>query len=448
MRRQSNNLPKFGQTGTDLLLNAHIVNAEQAIIGGLLIDADAWDKIADIITDKDFSDPRHQIIFKKISGLIKENKNYDVVTVSESLIATKSTGKNDNELRENLSYLAMLAQSVPSAVNIAGYAHLLRENAMRRGLVQAATYIIDNVRANPSAEIALLLDAAEQKILAINDEHSRKKEGFVSIAELGETLYEVIEERSKSDSKITGLATGYSFFDENTSGLQKGDLVIVAGRPGMGKTSFAMNIAEHVAIKEGKACAIFSLEMPSNQIAMRMYASFAKVNQMNMKTGKLTEAEWAKLTKALKSMQAAQIYIDDSSILTATEVRSRVRRLKRSHPDLALVVVDYLQLMRGHSESENRATEISGISMALKGLAKEMNVCIIALSQLNRQIESRKGSKPQLSDLRESGSLEQDADLQYAHLAVDQCRFDQILVGYLIGVSWYKFKIMVKCFDD
>ncbi len=388
----------------------HSIEAEQAVIGGLLLDNEAWDKVSDIVTENDFYSQSNRTLFRAVSGLAESGSPCDAVTVAERLKGERKDGAasaDDN----TLSYLADLVNETPSAANIVAYARIVHENAVRRQLLKVAAGIIEDAR-SMAGDSAELIDRAEQNIFRITDDRSRKMADFRPLQALGQEVFEQVEKRSKSPGLITGVATGFREFDEKTNGLQAGDLVIIAGRPSMGKTSFALNIAEHAAARaKCGAVAIFSMEMPAHQIATRFYSSLGRINQMHLRTGNLSDEEWARLTECYKSFSEVRIYVDDSPSLTPTEVRARVRRLRREHRDLALVVVDYLQLMRSHASVENRAVEISEISRSLKALAKEVNLPVVALSQLNRNIESRPERRPQMSDLRESGALEQDADL-------------------------------------
>ena len=382
----------------------HSTEAEQAVIGGLLLDPDAFDKVADVLNEKDFYEKRNKDLFKAIYELNHRGEPCDFITVSNFL----KSSKNLNET--TFSYLTSLVKETPSAARIKTYADIVREHAAKRRLISVATELIELAYNKSDQSSQELLNKAEQLILNVSDE-TQKTTDLRSIAELSSVVYEQIQERSKSDQLITGVPTGFAVIDEKTSGLQKGDLIIIAGRPSMGKTSLALNIAEHVAIERQQGTvAIFSMEMPAEQIVSRLFSSVAKINQMHMRNGRLNDGEWANLIKWLGIFKKASLYIDDSSALTPVDVCARVRRLKRDHPDLALVIVDYLQLMHMDRTIENRAVEISGISRALKSLAREVNVPVIALSQLNRNIESRR-TKPQMSDLRESGAIEQDADL-------------------------------------
>ena len=385
----------------------HSLEAEQAVIGGLLLDNEAWDKVSDVLSEEDFYSRRNRTLFRVVSGLAEAGRPCDVVTVADRLKGDKQSGGDDT-----LAYLSNLAGDTPGSANIAAYAHIVHENAMRRRLIKEATAIIEEVFASQDESSGELLDRAEQRVFRLADRGARKAADFQSLQQLGKLVYEQVDERRKSPGAITGVATGFTEFDEKTSGLQSGDLVIVAGRPSMGKTSFALNVAEHAAVSQKcGTVAIFSMEMPAHQIATRLYSSLGQIDQMHLRTGNLADEEWARLTDWFARFSEVGIYVDDSPSLTPTEVRARVRRLHREHSDLALVVVDYLQLMRAHNSVENRAVEISEISRALKALAKEVDLPVVALSQLNRNIESRPEKKPQMSDLRESGALEQDADL-------------------------------------
>ena len=382
----------------------HSTEAEQAVIGGLLLDPEAFDKIADVLEKNDFYEKRNQDLFNAIYELNHRGEPCDFITVSNFL----KNSKNPNE--NTLSYLTSLVKETPSAARIKTYADIVREHSAKRRLISVATKLIELAYARSDQSSQELLNKAEQLILNVSDE-TQKTTDLRSIAELSNIVYEQIKKREKSDELITGVPTGFKTIDEQTSGLQKGDLIIIAGRPSMGKTSLALNIAEHVAIeKQQGTVAVFSMEMPAEQIISRLFSSSAKINQMHMRSGKLTDTEWASLVRKLGIFKKASLYIDDSSALTPIDVCARVRRLKRDQPDLALVIVDYLQLMHLDRTIENRAVEISGISRALKSLAREVNVPVVALSQLNRNIESRR-TKPQMSDLRESGAIEQDADL-------------------------------------
>ncbi len=383
----------------------HSIEAEQAVIGGLLLDSVAWERIAGILTKQDFYVANHGLLFEAIEKLIENNRPCDVITVAESL-----KGKIPGDEAQFMLDLATLAKDTPSAANISAYAQIVHRDSMRRKLLGVATKIIEDAYNPPVDGGENLVDVAEQQIFNLN-EHGRKTVDFQTLNELSRLVHEQTVKRSQQGGEIVGLATGFPAIDEQTNGLQQGDLIIIAGRPSMGKTSLALNIAEHVALKEEKPVAIFSLEMPANQIVTRFFSSYGRINQGRIRTGNLNDDEWARMTQTHKDFWDKPLYIDDSSALTPLDVRARVRRLKREVNDMALVVIDYLQLMTTEGNTENRAVEISKISRALKALAKEVNVPVIALSQLNRNPETRQNQKPQLSDLRESGAIEQDADL-------------------------------------
>ena len=385
----------------------HSIEAEQSVLGGLLLDNSAWDRITDLLTEEDFYRFDHKLIWQHISRLIGLARPADVVTVNESL---SSAGKVEET--GGLAYLNALAHNTPSAANIRRYAEIVRERAMLRKLVSVADEIAAGALNPQGKEARQLLDEAESKVFQIAQEGARGSAGFQSIQPLLTQVVERIDElyHREGDSDVTGVPTGFSDLDRMTSGLQQGDLVIVAGRPSMGKTSFSMNIGEHVAIEQGLPVAVFSMEMGAVQLAQRMVGSVGLLDQHRMRTGKLTESDWPRLTHAVQQVQQAQIYIDESPALSAVEVRARARRLARQCGQLGMIIIDYLQLMSG-SGGENRATEISEISRSLKGLAKELNCPLIALSQLNRSLEQRPNKRPVMSDLRESGAIEQDADV-------------------------------------
>ena len=390
-----------------LRIPPHSVEAEQSVLGGLLLDNQAWDRIADVLAEDDFYRHDHRLIWSHIARLISLSRPADVITVNESLA---SSGKSEDI--GGLSYLNALAHNTPSAANIRRYAEIVRERSMLRKLVTIA----DDISAaafNPQGkEARQLLDEAESRVFKIAQEGSRGAAGFQEIQPLLTQVVEKIDElyHRESDSDVTGVPTGFADLDKMTSGLQPGDLVIVAGRPSMGKTSFSMNIGEHVAIEQGLPVAVFSMEMGAVQLAMRMLGSVGMLDQHRMRTGKLLADDWPRVTHAVQLMQDAQVYIDETPALTAMELRARTRRLARQCGQLGLIIIDYIQLMSG-SGGENRATEISEISRSLKGLAKELNCPLIALSQLNRSLEQRPNKRPVMSDLRESGAIEQDADL-------------------------------------
>ena len=386
----------------------HSIEAEQSVLGGLLLDNAAWERVSDTLREEDFYRHDHRLIWHHIARLIELSRPADVITVHESLT---SAGKAEEV--GGLAYINALAHNTPSAANIRRYAEIVNERATLRRLVSIADEISANALNPQGKEAKQLLDEAEAKVLQISQEGQRGLAGFQQIQPLLSQVVERIDElyHREGDSDVTGVPTGFSDLDKMTSGLQPGDLVIVAGRPSMGKTSFSMNIGEHVAIEQGLPVAVFSMEMGAVQLAMRMLGSVGMLDQHRMRTGKLTNEDWPRVTHAVSKMQDALVFIDETPALTAMEVRSRARRLHRECGQLGLIIIDYIQLMSGGSGSENRATEISEISRSLKGLAKELGCPLIALSQLNRSLEQRPNKRPVMSDLRESGAIEQDADV-------------------------------------
>lgn len=390
-------------------LPPHSMEAEQSVLGGLMLDNHAWDKVADIIIEHDFYRQDHQLIYQHICQLIEQNKPADVITVAESL-------ERAAQLQQvgGLPYIGAIAQNTPSAANIRRYAEIVRERSIMRKLAQVSTQITDSAY-NPAGRTAAdLLDEAESKIFEIAEQSAHGKQGFTDIQPLLKQVVERIEMLYNRDnpSDITGVPSGFADLDQKTSGFQPGDLVIVAGRPSMGKTAFALNVGEYVALETNKPVAVFSMEMGGAQLAMRMLGSIGRLDQHKVRTGQLDDDDWPRLTHALGRLHDAPIFIDESAALNALEVRARARRLYRQHDGLGLIIIDYLQLMSSSSpNSENRASEISEISRSLKALAKELQVPVIALSQLNRGLEQRPNKRPIMSDLRESGAIEQDADV-------------------------------------
>jgi replicative DNA helicase len=393
-----------------LKIPPHSVEAEQSVIGGLLIENEALDKVADILSAKDFYRHDHKTIFEHISRLIELNRPADIVTVAESL-------ENKAELSGvgGIAYLGALAQSTPTAANIRRYAEIVHERAVMRQLVVVGSGIAESAYAPNGRDAQQLLDEAEAKIFQIAEGGKRSTEGFLDIKQLLPQVADRIDQLYSRDnqSDVTGVATGFSDLDEMTSGLQGGDLIIVAGRPSMGKTAFSINIAENVALDTKLPVAIFSMEMGATQLATRMIGSVGRLDQHRMRNGRLEDEDWEKLTTALGKLNEAPIFIDEGAGLTSFDVRARARRLHRQCGKLGLIVIDYIQLMSGAAgrQSENRATEISEISRSLKSLAKELDCPVIALSQLNRSLENRPDKRPVMSDLRESGAIEQDADV-------------------------------------
>jgi len=386
----------------------HSVEAEQSVLGALLIDNQAFDRIADLVGADDFYRDDHRRIWRHIVKLIEAGKPADVVTVGESIEASE-----DKDRVGGVAYLGLLAQNTPSALNIRRYAELVRERAVQRRLAQVATEIAESALNPAGKDVGQILDEAESRIMEVGESGSRGRQGFEEVQTVLARVFERIDHlyHREDKSEVTGIPTGFLDLDEKTAGLQPGDLVIVAGRPSMGKTAFALNIAEHVAVDNGLPVAIFSMEMSATQLAMRMLGSIAEVDQHKMRTGRLADEEWGKLSAAMERLHAAPIFIDETAALNALELRARARRMRRSCGRLGLVVVDYLQLMSAAREGENRATEISEISRSLKALAKELEVPVVALSQLSRAVEQRNDRRPMMSDLRESGAIEQDADV-------------------------------------
>ncbi|MDD4912251.1 MAG: replicative DNA helicase [Sideroxydans sp.] len=401
-------------------LPPHSVEAEQSVLGGILLDTNAWDKISDLLQEPDFYRNDHRMIWHHIGRLLEHAKPVDVITLAESL---QSAG--ELEKVGGLVYLGALAQNVPSSANIRRYAEIVRERAIMRQLVTVGSDIATSAYNPGGRDAGQLLDEAESKVFEISEKGERGRQGFTAIPPLLTQVVERIESlySRENTSEVTGIATGFTDLDRMTSGLQPGDLVIVAGRPSMGKTAFSINIAENVALDSGRAVAIFSMEMGGTQLAMRMIGSVGRLNQHTLRTGQLEDDDWSRMTHALGQLNDAKIFIDETAGLNALELRSRARRLERQNrtsnaqgietPGLGLIVIDYIQLMSSPAgrNSENRATEISEISRSLKSLAKELQVPVIALSQLNRSLEQRPNKRPVMSDLRESGAIEQDADL-------------------------------------
>jgi len=386
----------------------HSIEAEQSVLGGLLLDNAAWDRIADFINEHDFYRYDHRLIFHNIGKLISQAKPADVITVFEQL---QAAGKAEEV--GGLAYLNALAQNTPSAANIRRYAEIVRDRGVLRQLVTIADEISAGAFNPQGRDVRQLLDEAESKVFAIAEEGSRGQKGFLEIQPLLTQVVERIDELYHRDnqSDITGVPTGFVDLDRMTSGMQGGDLIIVAGRPSMGKTAFSLNIGEHVAVEQGLPVAVFSMEMAGVQLAMRMLGSVGRLDQHRLRTGRLLDEDWPRLTHSIQRMNDAQLFIDETPALNPMELRARSRRLARQCGQLGLIIIDYLQLMSGSGSGENRATEISEISRSLKGLAKELNCPVIALSQLNRSLEQRPNKRPVMSDLRESGAIEQDADV-------------------------------------
>ncbi len=393
-----------------LRLPPHSIEAEQSVLGGLLLDNTAWDRVADLLTVDDFYRDDHRRIFRQIGRLMESSRPADVVTVSDAIESSEDKGKTGG-----LSYLGSLASSTPSAHNIRRYGEIVREKAILRRLVTVGNEIADSAVTPTDSDVFQLLDEAESKVFEIAEAGSKSRQGFQDIQTVLTGVMERIDTlyQRENPSEITGVPTGYTDIDSMTSGLQEGDLVIVAARPSMGKTALALNMVEHVAVDNRLPVAVFSMEMSSSQLATRLLGSVGRLDQQKLRTARLTDDDWGRLTHAVGKLHDAPIHIDESPGLNCLELRARARRLHRQYGKLGLIVIDYLQLMSGTASSrgENRATEISEISRSLKGLAKELKVPVMALSQLNRSLEQRQDKRPVMSDLRESGAIEQDADL-------------------------------------
>ena len=386
-------------------LQPQSIEAERSVLGGLLIAADAWDSVAELIGPEDFYRSEHRQIFRQIRFLAEDNQEVDFVTVADRLQAG-----GELEAIGGHAYLAELAETTPSTANIRAYAQVVRERANLRRLIEAAQSIAD-AGFNPQGRSASeLIDEAERLIMQIG-EHGAKSTGPQAVEPLIRATIDRLEELQLSGSDITGLSTGYTDLDRFTSGLQRSDLIIVAGRPSMGKTSFAMNMVEHAALAQPNPVLVFSMEMPAEQLVMRMLSSIGRVDQTGVRTGQLDQDGWSRVGQAAGKLKQAALFIDDTPALTPTELRSRARRVKREHGDIAMIMVDYLQLMRVAGAADGRTAEISEISRGLKALAKEFHCPVVALSQLNRSLEQRTNKRPINSDLRESGAIEQDADV-------------------------------------
>lgn len=383
----------------------HSLEAEQAVLGGLMLSPAAWDRIADRITEEDFYRRDHRLIFRAIAALQGRSQPCDAVTLGE-WFTTQGLAEQAGGVR----YIVELANATPSAANILAYADIVREKSVLRNLIDAGTDIAGQGY-NPEGRTATeLLEAAEQRVFAIAEAGARGKQGFVGMRSAVKEAFEQLRQRAENPTGVTGVPTGFTDLDHKLSGLQKGDLVILAARPSMGKTALATNFAEYAALKTGKAAAVFSMEMSASQLAFRLISSLGRVDAQRLRTGDLADEDWPRVTSAITLLADAKIFIDDTPALSPLELRARARRLKREH-DLGIIMIDYLQLMQVPGNKENRATEISEISRSLKALAKELGVPVVALSQLNRSLEQRTDKRPVMADLRESGAIEQDADL-------------------------------------
>jgi replicative DNA helicase len=394
-----------GASSDGLRLPPHSVEAEQSVLGGLMLDAVAWDQVADRVLAEDFYRNDHRLIFEAVAGLIERSQPCDAVTLAGHL---ESQGVLEQV--GGLAYLGSLVRDTPTAANIRAYADIVRERSILRQLITAGNEIVTSALEPQGREAREIVDGAERAVFEIAERGSRGKAGFQTVKSILPAVVNRIDEMYHSEGKLTGISTGFKLLDEMTSGMQAGDLIIVAGRPSMGKTALAVNIAENAALGSNKSAAIFSMEMSAESLTLRMISSLGRINQSHLRSGRLNEDDWPRIDSAMTQLGAAKIYVDETPALTPTEVRARARRLKRER-GLDLIVVDYLQLMQVAGTKENRATEISEISRSLKALAKELKVPVIALSQLNRGVEQRTEKKPVMSDLRESGAIEQDADV-------------------------------------
>jgi replicative DNA helicase len=398
--------PSADRQIAQLRIPPHSIEAESSVLGGLLLDNSAWDRMGDLLVDGDFYRHEHKLIYAAVGGLINASKPADVITVYEQL---QNLGKADEI--GGLVYLNSLAQYVPSASNIRRYAEIVRERSILRKLVSAADEIATQAFNPQGKQVDKILDEAEQKIFNIGEEGTRMKQGFQSMDALVVELLDRVTEMAENPNDITGVRTGFHDFDKMTSGLQPGDMIVLAARPSMGKTSLAINIAEHVALNEGLPVAVFSMEMGASQLAVRIVGSIGRIDQGHLRTGKLSDEEWPRLTEAIEKLRTVSLHIDETPGLSTSELRANARRLARQYGRLGLIVVDYLQLMSTSMGDENRATAVGEISRGLKMLAKELKCPVIALSQLSRGVESRTDKRPMMSDLRESGAIEQDADI-------------------------------------
>jgi len=396
--------PKLA-TVENLKVPPHSIEGEQAVLGGLLLSSRAYDQVADVVTEVDFYREDHRLIYRAIGQLNEKGRPCDAVTVTEWF---ESHGLVDQV--DGGGYISQLASNTPSAANVRAYAEIVREKSILRQLIDVGAEITSGVFSPDGRNSRELLEDAERRVFAIADQDMRTGATFVSIQTAIKEAIDKLDELAKHEGDITGIPTGFKDFDAKTAGLQDSDLIIVAGRPSMGKTTLAMNIAENAAIKHEKPVAIFSMEMSAQQLVRRMFSSLGQIDQNKLRTGSLDDLDWPKLTSAMNLLHKSQIFIDETPSLSPAELRARARRLKREH-DIGLIVVDYLQLMAVPGTRENRATEIAEISRSLKAIAKELQLPVIALSQLNRALEQRPNKRPVMADLRESGSIEQDADL-------------------------------------
>lgn len=415
----------FGQDRqiAQLRIPPHSIEGESSVLGGLLLDNSAWDRVGDLLNDDDFYRYEHKLIYSGIKVLVNAGKPADVITVFEHM---QSQGKAEEV--GGLAYLNALAQYVPSASNIRRYAEIVRDRSLLRKLVSASDEIATNAFNPKGRPVSDIVDESERKIFEIGEQGKRNSQGFQGLDTLVVDLLDRVQEMADNPNDVTGVPTGFYDFDRMTAGLQAGDLIVLAARPSMGKTALAINIAEHVALNEGLPVAIFSMEMGAAQLAVRIVGSIGRIDQGHLRTGKLSDEEWPRLSEAIERLRVISLHIDESAGLTSSELRANARRLARQCGKLGLIVVDYLQLMSGTGgDGENRATELGEISRGLKMLARELQCPVIALSQLNRSVEQRPDKRPMMSDLRESGAIEQDADIimfiyRDEYYTKDQCK--------------------------
>ncbi len=380
--------------------------AEQAVLGGLMLNNDAWFNVADLVSPRDFYRPGHQIIFEVMHALANDNQPLDAVTVAEALSSRALLDKVGGA-----TYIVGLAENTPGASNVQAYAQIVRERSTLRQLIAASNKIAEAAFAPQGRPSRELLDLAESEIFRIH-EGKLNEGGPQAVVPLLTQAVDKIEQLYKSRNPITGLPTGFVDIDKKTAGLQPSDLIIIAGRPSMGKTSFVLNLVEHAVMTEGDgAVLVFSMEMPAEQLIMRMISSLGRIDQTRMRTGDMHDDDWPRFTSAVSMLKDKQLFIDDTPALTPNEIRTRARRIARDHGGLKMIAIDYLQLMRGSEKADNRTGEISEISRSLKAVAKELKCPVLTLSQLNRSLESRTDRRPVMSDLRESGAIEQDADV-------------------------------------
>ncbi|WP_339720820.1 replicative DNA helicase [uncultured Paraglaciecola sp.] len=438
-----------------LKIPPHSIEAEQSVLGSMLISPDSWDKVAELVVEEDFYNRSHQIIFRAIIRLLTKSHPIDLITVSEDL-----EGLDELEAAGGFAYLGELAKNTPSSANVSAYAQIIKERAVVRELIGVAHEIADtgyNPEGRNSGEI---LDMAESRVFEIAEKRTGKDEGPKNVEAVLTKTIDRLEVLVKSNKEVTGVSTGYTDLDKKTSGLQPSDLIIVAARPSMGKTTFAMNLCENAMLLETKPVLVFSLEMPSEQIMMRMLASLSRVDQTKIRTAQLDDEDWARMSNTMAMLKDKDnLFIDDSSGLTPMDVRTRARKLAREKGGISLIMIDYLQLMQVPGLSDNRTLEIAEISRSLKSLAKELEVPVVALSQLNRSLEQRSDKRPINSDLRESGSIEQDADLimfiyrdeVYNEQSTDQ-GVAEIIIGKQrngpIGTSRLTFQGQFSRFDN